>query len=391
MFFVQGQIKLYRLIISVITVLSLSFLARPAISAPDATNNVIFWNNAALQAIDDSGLPPAPHDARSLALLHTAIFDAWAAYDLVAVGTQFGGAFRQPLGEHTLKDKNKAISFAAYGTLLDLFPSQENKFKNLIISLGYDLKELTSTDTTTPAGIGNAIAQALVNYRRNDGSNQLGNLDGSGIPYSDYSGYEPVNTPDLIKDPNRWQPLRVSDGNGGLIEQKFFEPNFALVTPFALTSNSQLLPPPPKTLNSDPVGFQKQAQQILDYSAHLTDRQKASAEFWAKRIPAIQWNLFAQFISKRDNHSVDDDAKMFFILENALFDAGIASWNAKLTYDSERPITAIHYLFHGQKVLFLIKAPSESTVKIGSLTCLRSPSLNTRRDIAASALQLPRS
>lgn len=342
--------KSYRLIMFVLIGIFLSLLAKPANLTTVPTNAIILWNNAALQAIVDTygSFPPAIA-VRSLAIMHTGIFDAWAAYDPVAVGTQLGGTLRRPEGERTLNNKNKAISFAAHRTLVDLFPSQKTKFNNLMASLGYDTTESISTNTSTAAGIGNVVAQALLDSRRYDGSNQLGNLSASGIPYSDYTGYTPVNTPDTINDPNRWQPLRVSDGNGGFIDQEF-DPLLGLITPFALTSSSQLLPTPPKTLTYDPYGFKQQAQQILDYSANLTDEQKVIGEFWASRLPPSQWNLFAQFVSQRDDHGVDDDAKMFFVLNNALLDAGIASWNTKLTYDSVRPITAIHYLFKGQIV-----------------------------------------
>ncbi|WP_051979010.1 vanadium-dependent haloperoxidase [Edaphobacter aggregans] len=52
----------------------------------------------------------------------------------------------------------------------------------------------------------------------------------------------------------------------------------------------------------------------------------------------------------RDHHSVDDDAKLFFVLSAALHDAAIASWDAKRAWDSVRPITAIPELFHGQQI-----------------------------------------
>jgi hypothetical protein len=41
---------------------------------------------------------------------------------------------------------------------------------------------------------------------------------------------------------------------------------------------------------------------------------------------------------------------MFFALTNAVFDAGIAAWDAKRVFDSVRPIQAIPYLFHGQQI-----------------------------------------
>jgi hypothetical protein len=55
-------------------------------------------------------------------------------------------------------------------------------------------------------------------------------------------------------------------------------------------------------------------------------------------------------ISERDHHTLDDDVKMFFALSNALFDAGIAAWDMKRTYDSVRPTTAIPFLFTGKKI-----------------------------------------
>src|SRR5438046_3699358 len=41
---------------------------------------------------------------------------------------------------------------------------------------------------------------------------------------------------------------------------------------------------------------------------------------------------------------------MFFALTNAVFDAGIAAWDAKRAFDSVRPVTSIPYLFHGQQI-----------------------------------------
>src|SRR5258708_32490438 len=59
--------------------------------------------------------------ARALAIVHTCIYDAWAAYDKRAVGTRFGDELRRPKRERTLANKNEAISFAAYRALADLF------------------------------------------------------------------------------------------------------------------------------------------------------------------------------------------------------------------------------------------------------------------------------
>ncbi len=69
-------------------------------------NVVIQWNQAALQGVRDSKLGP-PMVARALAIVHTCIYDAWAAYDERALGTRMGRSLRQPRRLRTLQKKKK--------------------------------------------------------------------------------------------------------------------------------------------------------------------------------------------------------------------------------------------------------------------------------------------
>jgi hypothetical protein len=84
---------------------------------------VVRWNEAVLEAVRQTHFGP-PMVARALAIVHTSMYDAWAAYDATAVGTQLGGALRRPPGEHTRANKERAVSVAAYRALVDLFPSE---------------------------------------------------------------------------------------------------------------------------------------------------------------------------------------------------------------------------------------------------------------------------
>lgn len=319
--------------------------------ASDAADNVVLrWNRVLLQAIRTSP-PKPPVVARELAIVQTCIFDAWAAYDSDAIGTRLGDTLRRPAAERTLANKNKAISFAAYRALVDLFPMKASLFNGLMVSLGYDAAE-TWLDITRPSGIGNRAAKAVIDFRHHDGSNQLGDMNG-GKPYSDFTGYVPVNTWNHLYDPNRWQPLRVADGNGGYVVQEYIGAHWGGVIPFAMTSGSQFRPtvgPETHHFDGEPSeGYVQQAQQILHYSASLTDTQKVIAEYWAdgpnSELPPGHWCLFADYVSRRDRHDLDSDVKLFFALSNAVFDAGIAAWDAKRHYDSVRPVSAVHYLF----------------------------------------------
>jgi hypothetical protein len=330
-----------------------------ALVIPNASADslVAFWSEITLRAIRNSTLGP-PIQARALALVHTAAYDAWAAYDDVAVGTRYGGALRRPAIERTLVNKEKAVSFAAYRVLLDIFPAQSNAFNGTMLLLGYDPND-SSADPNTPQGIGNLVAGNLLEFRHNDGSNQLGNTPGTNgvvvtAAYGDYSGYQPVNTTNVINDPNRWQPILFSNG----VAPRWLLPHWSNVVTFALTNPAQFRPPPPARFDEGSralsAKYRAEARQIVALTAHLTDKQKALVEYWAdgprSETPPGHWNLFAQFVSERDGHNIDDDAKMFFALNNAMLDASVAVWEAKIFYDSPRPITVIHFLYAGQEI-----------------------------------------
>lgn len=315
-------------------------------SAACASTVVTQWNDAALEAIRVTH-PGPPIVARALAITNTCMFDAWAAYDAKAIGTRYAGNLRRPISEQTEENKKKAISYAAYRCLNDLFPSEIASFKILMKSLGYKPDNIISANS--PSGIGNAAAQAVLIFRHQDGSNQLGDLHAGA--YSDYTGYAPVNTSASIIDPNHWQPLDV---NGQT--QTYIAPHWGKVIPYALQSASQYraITPLPADYNKDPMRYKTQATQVLEYSNTLTDEKKVIAEYWAdgpkSELPPGHWTLFAEFVSTRDNHTQNDDVKMFFALTNAIFDASIASWEAKRFYDYVRPVTAIHFLYAGKNV-----------------------------------------
>ncbi len=326
---------------------------------------VVQWNDAALQGVRDSKIGP-PMVARALFIVHNCIYDAWAAYSRTAVGTVFEGSLRRPKSERTLANKNQAISFAAYRATVDLFPADKpTVFDPLMASLGYDIND-NSADLSTPTGVGNVACAGVLAIHHNDGSNQLGNLTPTGVPYADYSSYSPSNPATAVPlgtaydystlNPNRWQPLTYFNGIT-TVTPPFVGAHWYKVTPFALRSADQFLhfiarfgpsQYPSKT-------YTQQARVVVAFSAGLDDRQKMIAEYWANgpktELPPGHWDLFAQFVSARDHHTVDDDAKMFFALTAAIHDAAIVAWDAKRAFDSVRPVTAIPFLFHGQTIM----------------------------------------
>jgi hypothetical protein len=298
-------------------------------------SRVVEWNNVALQAVRDTKMGP-PMVARALAIVHMAAFDAWAAYDRRAKPTLNTAPLKRPAAEHTLANKQIAVSYAAYRALNSLFPSEAAKLTAKMSALGLD-PNYTASDPGSAAGIGNA--EAL--------SNQLGDLNTGA--YSDYTGYVPVNTPANVIDPNRWQPIQFCNG----ATPKYLAPHWGLVRPFAMTSGGQFRPRVGPALFPS-WNYERQARYVVDVSAALDDRKKVIAEYWAdgpaSETPPGHWNLLAQFVSRRDGHDLDRDVKLFFALNGALLDVSIATWEAKRFWDSVRPITAIRYLYNNQPI-----------------------------------------
>ena len=65
-----------------------------------------------------------------------------------------------------------------------------------------------------PRGIGNLVARLIFESCINDGMNLNGAWDISGnlrsanlLPFKDYTGYEPMNTPIKFADPERYESI----------------------------------------------------------------------------------------------------------------------------------------------------------------------------------------
>ena len=348
------------------------------VSVEDANPSIsVLWDRAIQQAvIEDS---PGPTVAsRSFGMMHTAMFDAWAAYDPKAIATQLGDDLQRPNNEVNEANKQKAMSYAGYRVATDLYPEQSAIFDALMRELGYDPSN-TTTNSTTPAGIGNISAEALLEFRARDGSNQQGeDPRGDGTKYSDITGYKSLNSADEIVNLDLWTPenVPIDDPNGRV--QEFLTPHWGNVTPFALESGSQYRPRAPepfllvegtvdletetitlsdgtelnidRNLNGTVINpeFINQTNEVIAYSSNLNDEQKLVAEFWedggGTSFPPGTWMTFGQFVSARDEHTIDDDAKLFLALGNAEFDAGIATWESKAFYNYARPVRTIREL-----------------------------------------------
>jgi len=336
---------------------------------PKGIENVAYkWGKMALDATasDTEQFKPRPTiTSRYLGLIFVSIFDAWSVYDPKAIPVYLKGVDRRPASEQNLKNKEIAISYAAFGAMKEYYYSDTEMFRKLMMDLGLD-PDNTSMDPTTPEGIGNLAAKATIEARKNDGSNQYGEMKGSnGEAYFDYTNYSHVNTADENTDINRWQPKYFSDGKGGQYAPGCLTPYWQKVTPIALTSADQFRPGPPPMYGSEQL--KKEVKEVVDLQANLSGEEIALVEFMRDGPQSVQqaghWLKFAQDVSRRDNHTLDEDVKMYFLTEITAMDAFIASWDSKMFYDYARPYALVHE-YYKDKTIKGWAGPSKGVIEM---------------------------
>ncbi len=323
---------------------------------PVGINNRAYqWGQISLEctANDTENFKPRPTvTSRILGLIWISIFDAWSRYDELATPLYLTTVEKRPSGEHTLSNKEIAISYAAYRAMREYYFSDSALLKNKMIEFGLD-PDNKSLDPATPIGIGNLAAKTVIEARWQDGSNQLGAMNNSnGTPYSDYTSYNPVNNADELKDINRWQPKYFSDGKGGKFAPACLTPHWGKVDPIALDSASQYRPGPPPMVGSKQL--EDEVNEVVEFQAQLTHEQKALVEFMRDGPRSVQqaghWLIFAQHVSVRDQHTLDEDVKMYFLVEMTAMDAFIAAWDTKMHYDFARPYALVHNYYQDKVI-----------------------------------------
>lgn len=169
---------------------------------------------------------PTVH-ARNLFHVSAAMYDAWATYDLDAVG--YFHVESAPGRSNRLKQE-AAISYAAYRVLSHRFAespghaTSQQQFDDLMRRLRHNPRN-TNTRGYSPAAVGNRVARAIIEYGSSDGANEangyvdlIGYQAGQrsvargGTPASSAPRHQPLAATDR---PRRGWPPTVSDTSLG--------------------------------------------------------------------------------------------------------------------------------------------------------------------------------
>ncbi len=228
------------------------FLAIPVVQAQHSVARD--WNEELLNAIRGDYARPTVH-ARNLFHSALVMYDSWAVFNgnsqTVFLGKTYGNYTSTFNGISTPANiaaaQHETMSYAMYRLLTYRFANSPGattslaSFQTLFESYNYDVN-FTSTDYSTGsyAALGNHLANEIINFGLQDGSNEQ----------NDYANqfYQPENSPlilDIYEDtndisPNKWQPLAFDvfvDQSGNpfpLNTPAFLSPEWGEVIPFAL-------------------------------------------------------------------------------------------------------------------------------------------------------------
>jgi hypothetical protein len=276
-------------------------------------NAITDWNATLLQLIARTATNP-PVASRDMAIVQGAIFDALNAVDHRFV------SYLTTQDAPTGANLEAIVAGAAFQTLINLFPNQT---ATINAALARNLSFIADgTAKTEGFNFGVSVGQEFLDARAHDNSTLI-------VPYTPGTGA------------GAWQPTPAAFAPALL-------PNWPQVTPFTMTSGDQFRMDGPPALTSQEWAdaFNETKDLGSAKSTQRTSDQTELALFWSDGggtvTPPGHWNVIAQDITARASlNDLVGTARTFALLDYAMADAAIASWDMKYAYNFWRPITAI--------------------------------------------------
>jgi hypothetical protein len=281
----------------------------PAQQAKDA---VMEWNAIALSTIRTDKTSP-PMAAHNLAMVHGAVYDA--VNGIAATHKPYRVQVQAPPGA----SEAAATIAAAHRMLVNLYPKQAAA---LDAAKTESLAKIAEGKSKTDGiKLGETVADQIFAWRQNDGSNAE-------------VAYTPVN------QPGHWQPVPPEFKSASM-------PHWKNVKPFAMTKGDQFrIAKMPNLTSAEYTAEFNQTKEIgAKDSTTRTADQSAIAKFWLNGsgtlTPPGHWNQIAADVAIKRGQTLQQNARLFALLNIALADASIIDGDQKYTFNRWRPITAI--------------------------------------------------
>ena len=298
--------------ITSIVVVALAFVsAGPGIRETEARaagspDVVLEWNQLLQDTIPSNASLAAP---RFYSMMHIAMFDAANSVD------QEYSSYRAQLGRSGASPEAAAAQ-AAHDVLVVLLPASQAVYD---AALAARLAQLSPGMRMLSAAAGSAVAREILDWRENDG------WAASPPPYA------------LPPFPGLWQP---APGAAAFTQ-------YPQVTPFALLTGTQYLPPPPPTLTSARYAqdFDEVSRLGSATSAERTTEQTEIARLFAavgtRTNLYMLWNNVARDFVRERSLGLLEAARLFVLLNVGIIDGVQTTMASKYAYGLWRPVTAI--------------------------------------------------
>lgn len=270
---------------------------------------VLDWNVVGLRATAAAPFNP-PLEARNLAIMHAAMFDAVNA--LTREFRPYRVRLRAPAG----MSADAAAVAAAYAVLVELYPDQKAA---LDAAYAASLAQMPDgPGKGSGVAFGKDVATRMLAIRASDGA-------ASAIA----AEYVP------LERPGEWRPtppaLRTA-----------LDPGWGCVKTFVLRHGGQFRPGPPPTLRSRTYARDFEEIKAIGSigSATRTQEETDVARLWMA-TGAQNWNPVARQVAAAQGLTLSQNARAFALINLAGADAFIAAWDAKFAYAQWRPVTGI--------------------------------------------------
>lgn len=288
-------------------------------------DSILFWSAVALEANRVSHTDGSkeqngpPLSSRALAIVHLAMYDAYAAIDPKAGHAYLPHLPKPPHGAAA----QAAVAGAAHATLSALFPSQKGYFDSKLAEVG----------DTRNAGhdFGRHVARAILEDRSED-------------PGVGDSGYVPL----FERGHHRVDP--DSPGQG------FHGPFYgARSKGFAITKRHGLKPPPfehrayiQALRQVRGKGIEPELMGTLPHNlAKRTSAETLIGIYWGYDgsaglgTPPRLYNQIIRLLAIHRGNTEAKNARLFALVNVAMADAAILSWDQKYIHDFWRPVIGI--------------------------------------------------
>jgi hypothetical protein len=305
------------------------FLPSATASGPAASANaVIGWNadagEASIAACFIGGY--GPQEARMYAMMQVAVHDALNAID------RRSRPYAVNLSARPGTSPEAAIAAAARDVLISVLGSFAFFLPADCISAGIASVEADYTAAlgaipngpakTQGVSLGRAAAAAILALRSADG------YDTPTVDPDYQEGTAPGEYRYTPGTPFAFAPHLGED-----------------LVPFVLKDRSQFRPGPPYPLNSrsyaaDVNEVQRLGGDDVITPSARTDDQTEIALFWVESSP-LAWNRLTRTIATAEGLDLWQSARLFGLLNMAMTDGYIGTWEAKYHYRFWRPVTAI--------------------------------------------------